>query len=176
MTLASLLIDQITYLDDWAVRDREHSLSLAGATAALVACPLHLPVMEGVRADVQLVKDSISSVVHVVLAMGSSMYHLLSRAEELNFLVSALTTIAVLESVLLDACGDLLASIVEIPVKESSLRTHLIQLQTSTGSWALAFSAIEYLFTGQRNRAQMAMVDATRAPMKMSTYKHYFRA
>ncbi|XP_068636067.1 QWRF motif-containing protein 4-like [Aristolochia californica] len=128
MTLVSLLIDQITYLDDWAVRDREHSLSLAGATAALEACPLHLPVTDGARADVQLVKDSISSVVHVMTTMGSSMYHLLSRAEELNSLVSALATVAALESVQLDACGDLLASIAAMPVKESSLRTHLIQL------------------------------------------------
>ncbi|XP_068645144.1 QWRF motif-containing protein 4-like [Aristolochia californica] len=109
MTLASLLIDQITYLDDWDVRDREHSLSFAGATAALEACPLHVPVTDGARADVQLVKDSISSVVHVVPVMGFSMYHSLSRAEELNSLVSALATIAALESVLLDACGDLLA-------------------------------------------------------------------
>ncbi|XP_068645171.1 AUGMIN subunit 8-like [Aristolochia californica] len=151
MTLASLLIDQITYLEDWAVWDRGHSLSLAGATAALEACPLHLPVTDGVRADVQLVKDSISSVIHVVPAMGSSMYHLLSRAEELNSLVSALATVAALKSVLLDACEDLLASTAAMPVKECSLRTHLIQLQTSAASWALSISAIEYLFTGQRN-------------------------
>ncbi|XP_068650815.1 AUGMIN subunit 8-like [Aristolochia californica] len=131
MKLDSLLIEQITYLDDWDVMDREHSMSLAGATEALEACTLHLPVTDGARADVQMVKDSISSAVDVMQAMGSSMYHLLSRVEEMNSLVSELATVAALERVMLDECGDLLASTAAMQVEESSLRTHLIQLKTS---------------------------------------------
>ncbi|XP_068642146.1 AUGMIN subunit 8-like [Aristolochia californica] len=110
MRLDSLLIEQITYLVDWAVMDRKHSMSLVGATDAWEPCTLHLPVTDGARADVQMVKDSISSVVDVMQAMGSSMYHLLSRVKEMNSLVSNLATVAALERVMLDQCGDLLAS------------------------------------------------------------------
>ncbi|KAG9445416.1 hypothetical protein H6P81_016756 [Aristolochia fimbriata] len=131
MKLDSLLREQIKYLDDWAAMDREHSISLAGATEALEACTLRLPVTDGAKADVQMVKDSISSAVDVMQAMGSSICHLLSRVEEMNSLVSELANVAALEKAMLDECGDLLASTAAMQVEESSLRTHLIQLKTS---------------------------------------------
>ncbi|XP_068635076.1 AUGMIN subunit 8-like isoform X2 [Aristolochia californica] len=131
MKLDSLLREQMTYLDDWAVMDREHSISLAGATEALEACTLRLPVTDGARADAQMVKDSISSAVDVMQAMGSSICHLLSRVEEINSLVSELANVAAQERAMLDECGDLLASTAAMQVEESSLRTHLIQLKAS---------------------------------------------
>ena len=36
---------QITYLEDWALLDRDHSNSLLGATEALKASTLRLPVV-----------------------------------------------------------------------------------------------------------------------------------
>ncbi|XP_068652397.1 AUGMIN subunit 8-like [Aristolochia californica] len=133
MKLNSILNEQITYLDDWVLMDREHSISLAGATEALEACTLRLPVTGGARADVQMVKDAVSSAVDVMQAMGSSICLLLSKVEKMNSLVSDLAKIAARERVMLGECGNLLASTVAMQVEESSLRTHLIQLKTSYG-------------------------------------------
>ncbi|XP_068648322.1 AUGMIN subunit 8-like [Aristolochia californica] len=137
MKLDSILKEQITYLDEWALMDREHLISLAGATEALEACTLRLPVTGGAKADVQMVKDAVSSAVDVMQAMGSSICFLLLRVEKMNSLVSELAKAVAREGAMLGECGNLLASTVTKQVEESSLRAHLIQLKTSYGLWEL---------------------------------------
>ncbi|KAG9455909.1 hypothetical protein H6P81_000417 [Aristolochia fimbriata] len=129
--LDSILKEQITYLDEWALMDREHLIALAGTTEALEVCTLRLPVTGGARADVQMVKDAVSSAVDVMQAMGSSICLLLSKVEKMKSLVSELAKVAARERTMLGECGKLLASAAAMQVEESSLRTHLVQLKTS---------------------------------------------
>lgn len=127
--LNSVLNDQMAYLDDWALLERDHISSLAGAIEALEASTLRLPVTGGARADIYTLKDAICSAVDVMRTMGSSICSLLSRVEGMNCLVSELADVAAQEKSVLDECGDLLASTVAMQIEENSLRTHLIQLK-----------------------------------------------
>ncbi|XP_010273677.1 PREDICTED: AUGMIN subunit 8 [Nelumbo nucifera] len=129
LKLKSILNGQLAYLNDWALLEGDHLISLSGAIEALEASTLRLPVTGGARADVQTVKNAISSAVDVMQAMGSSICSLLSRVEGMNHLVSELSDIAAQERAVLDECEVLLASTAVMQVEENSLRIHLIQLQ-----------------------------------------------
>ncbi|XP_077216959.1 AUGMIN subunit 8-like isoform X2 [Tasmannia lanceolata] len=129
MKLNVILNEQMKYLADWILVEREHSSSLSGAIEALEASTLRLPVTGGAKAEIHMVKDAVSSAVDVMQAMGSSICSLLSKVEGMNSLVSELADVAAQERVMLDECGDLLASTVSVQVEESSLRVHLVQLK-----------------------------------------------
>ncbi|KAL4181657.1 hypothetical protein AMTRI_Chr12g272240 [Amborella trichopoda] len=127
--LNAVLKEQLSYLDEWALVERDHSSSLAGAIEALEASTLRLPVTGGARADINSVEEAISSAVDVMQAMGASVCYLLSKVEGMNQLVSELANVAAQERAMLDECGHLLAATAAVQVEESSLRTHLIQMR-----------------------------------------------
>ncbi|XP_042505381.1 AUGMIN subunit 8-like [Macadamia integrifolia] len=129
LKLSSILNEQMSYLEDWAVLERDHLSSLAGAVESLEACTLRIPVSGGARADVITIKDAFCSALDVMKAMGSSIYSLLSSVEGMNHLVCELASIAAQEKTVLDQCGDLLTSTAAMQMEENSLRIHLIQLQ-----------------------------------------------
>lgn len=129
LKLISILKGQMIYLEELALLDQDFSHSLSGAIEALRASTLRLPVVGGARAEIQNVKDAICSAVDVMQAMGSSICLLLSKVGEVNSLVAELANVAAKESALLDQCKDLLSIITALQVKESSLRTHFIQLK-----------------------------------------------
>ncbi|RZB89156.1 QWRF motif-containing protein 2 isoform X3 [Glycine max] len=79
LKLTSILKGQISYLEEWALLDRDHSTSLLGATEALKASTLRLPVVEKAIADVPNLKDALGSAVDVMQAMASSIYSLSSK-------------------------------------------------------------------------------------------------
>ncbi|KAJ8537873.1 hypothetical protein K7X08_014413 [Anisodus acutangulus] len=127
--LHSILKGQRPCLENWNMIDGEHCNSLSGAICALEASTLRLPVVEGARAEVQNVKDAVSSAVDVMHAMGSSTCSLLPKVEQVDFMVYELADVVDNERALLDQCKNLLSSIMALQVKECSLRTHLLQLK-----------------------------------------------
>ncbi|KAJ8541183.1 hypothetical protein K7X08_001999 [Anisodus acutangulus] len=127
--LHSILKGQGPCLENWSMIDGENCNSLSGAICALEASTLRLPVVEGARAEVQNVKDGISSAVDVMQAMGSSMCSLLPKVEQVDSMVYELADVEANERALLDQCKDLLSSMAALQVKECSLRTHLLQLK-----------------------------------------------
>uniref|UniRef100_A0A1D1YSZ6 Mediator of RNA polymerase II transcription subunit 17 n=1 Tax=Anthurium amnicola TaxID=1678845 RepID=A0A1D1YSZ6_9ARAE len=129
MKVDLIVKDQVTYLEDWALLEREHSSSLLLAIEALTASTLQLPIIGGARADIHAVKDAISSAVDVMQAMGSSICHLLSMVEGTNSVVSELAGVAAQERAMIAECRELLASTAAVQVQESSVRTHLLQMR-----------------------------------------------
>ncbi|XP_022768667.1 QWRF motif-containing protein 2-like isoform X2 [Durio zibethinus] len=115
------------FLDEWAVLDNDYCSSLSGATEALVASTLRLPVVCGARADVPKLKGAICSVVDVMQAMASSICSLLSKVAKVNSLVAELGNLSANEFALLNQCEELLSTIAAMQVKEFSLRTHILQ-------------------------------------------------
>ncbi|KAK8656807.1 hypothetical protein V6N13_098742 [Hibiscus sabdariffa] len=115
------------YLNNWALLERDHISSLAGAVEDLEASTLRLPATGGARADIESLKAAISSAVDVMQAMGSSICYLLSKVEGINNLVSELAAIATLEKNMLDQCEALVASTAAMQLEEYSLRSHLVQ-------------------------------------------------
>ncbi|XP_057537638.1 AUGMIN subunit 8-like [Amaranthus tricolor] len=129
LKLNLVLSEQMAYLEDWALLERDHSTSLNGAIKDLEACTLRLPVTGGAKVDIDSLKSSISSAVDVMQAMGSSVCSVLSKVEGMSGLVSALSELAGQERAMLNECEALLGSRSAIQVKEYSLRTQCIQSQ-----------------------------------------------
>ncbi|TYI99886.1 hypothetical protein E1A91_A13G048800v1 [Gossypium mustelinum] len=128
LKLTSILKRQIAHLEAWALLERDHSSSLLGATEALKASTLRLPIVGKATADIQNLKDAISSAVEMMQAMASSICSLSSKVEEMNSLVAELASLAAKETVLLEHCKDFLSALAAIQVKDCSLRSHIIQL------------------------------------------------
>ncbi|PHT51046.1 hypothetical protein CQW23_10793 [Capsicum baccatum] len=127
--LHSILKGQGPCLENWSMVDGEHCNSLSGTICAMEASTIRLPVVEGARAEVQYVKDAISSAVDMMQAMGSSLCSLLPKVEQVDSTVYELTDVVANERALLDQCRDLLSSMTALQVKECSLRTHLLQIK-----------------------------------------------
>ncbi|XVF34365.1 hypothetical protein REPUB_Repub18cG0053200 [Reevesia pubescens] len=117
LKLNSVLNDQMECLNDWALLERDHISSLAGAVEDLEASTLRLPITGGARTDIESLKAAICSAVDVMRAMGSSICSLLSKVEEINNLVSELAAIAAQEKNMLDQCEALLASTAAMQVR-----------------------------------------------------------
>ncbi|KAJ6362135.1 hypothetical protein OIU78_002525 [Salix suchowensis] len=129
LKLNAVLSDQIAYLDDWALLEKDHIDSLSGAVEDLEASTLRLPMTGGAKADIESLKVAICSAVDVMQAMGSSICSLLPRVEEMNALVYELAIVAAQEKTKLDQCEALLASTTAMQVEEYSIRTHRIQMK-----------------------------------------------
>lgn len=127
LKITSILKGQISYLEEWSLLDRDHSSSLLGATEALKASTLRLPVVKA-TADVPNLKDALGSAVDVMQAMASSIYSLSSKVEETNCLVAEILKVTSKERYLLQQCKDFLSSLAAMQVKDCSLRTHMLQL------------------------------------------------
>lgn len=136
LKLTSILGGQLNYLEDWALLDRDHSNSLQGATEALRASTLRLPVVGKTVADILNLKDAVGSAVDVMQVMASSICSLGSKVEETNALVTELVKVTAKERVLLEQCKDFLSTLGAMQVKDCSLRTHILQLNRvpTTGS------------------------------------------
>ncbi|GLT93572.1 hypothetical protein SLE2022_113610 [Rubroshorea leprosula] len=129
LKLLSFLKGQMVYLEEWALLDGNFSSSLLGATEALRASTLRLPVVGGARTDIRKLNDAICSAIHVMQTMASSVCSLMSKVGEVNSLLVELENISANERALLDQCKDLLSSVAAMQVTECSLRTHILQLQ-----------------------------------------------
>ncbi|KAH0854821.1 hypothetical protein HID58_037134 [Brassica napus] len=85
--LDDILNKQMVCLEDWAILEREHVSSLAGAIADLEANTLRLPLTGGTKVDLRSLKLAMSSAFDVMHGMGSSIWSLHSQMEEVTKLV-----------------------------------------------------------------------------------------
>lgn len=131
LKLATILKEQIAFLEDWASLDKDHSISLLGAIEALKASTLRLPV-GGAIADLQSMKDVISSALDVMQAVCSSFCSLCGKVEEVNSMVTELANLCAKEQALLRFCKGLLSMLAALKVKDCSLRTHMLQTKCVT--------------------------------------------
>ncbi|KAL9330636.1 hypothetical protein ACSQ67_000246 [Phaseolus vulgaris] len=139
--LINILKDQMLYLEDWATLDRVYSSSLSGATEALKASTLRLPVVGGAKTDLLNLKDAICSAMDVMQAMASSICLLSPKVGQLNSLVVDVANLSAKERVLLEECEDLLSVITTLQVRECSLRTHVAQLKCQPRSTAVKITS-----------------------------------
>ncbi|KAK4742334.1 hypothetical protein SAY87_000335 [Trapa incisa] len=141
LKLTSILKGQIAYLDEWSLLEKEHTSSFLGATEALRASTLRLPVVGKATADVHNLKDAIGSAMEVMQAMA---YYICSfsmkldrhtqgksfgqQVEEINNLVTELKNVSAKERISLRQCRDFLSELAGMQVRDCSLRTHVLQL------------------------------------------------
>ncbi|KAL3614315.1 hypothetical protein CASFOL_042389 [Castilleja foliolosa] len=129
-TEAVLLVQQrnvkMSILEEWASLDKEHSISLLGAIEALTASTLRLPI-SGAIGDVQSLQEAIGSAFDIMQTMASSLHLLFPLVEKVNSLVSELAKVTAKEEALIEQCTHVISSLAAMQVKDSSLRTHIIQ-------------------------------------------------
>ncbi|CAN6919449.1 unnamed protein product [Brassica oleracea] len=128
LKLASILKEQMGYLEEWSLLDRDHSNSLLGATEALKASTLRLPIIGKAVVDILDLKHAVSSAVDVMHAMASSIFSLTSKVDEMNSVMAEMVNITAQETVLLEQCQGFLSIVAAMQVKDCSLKTHIIQL------------------------------------------------
>lgn len=133
LKLASVLNEQVTYLDRWHSLEKDHSCAVSGAIKDLQASTLRLPVTEGARADLDTVQTAMCSAVDVMHTVGLSISAVLPTVEGVNCLVSELADVAAEERAMIDEFEALLATTAAMQVEEDSLRTHLVQLKQNWG-------------------------------------------
>ncbi|KAI3805015.1 hypothetical protein L1987_26997 [Smallanthus sonchifolius] len=126
LKLATILKEQMAFLEDWASLDKDHSVSLLGAIEALKASTLRLPV-GGAVANLQSMRDVINSALDVMQAMCLSICSLCVKVEEVNSMLTELANLCAKEQALLRFCKGLLSMSAALKVKDCSLRTHMLQ-------------------------------------------------
>ncbi|CAN8258761.1 unnamed protein product [Cochlearia groenlandica] len=131
LKLASILREQMGNLEEWSLVERYHSNYLSGASEALKASTLRLPI-SGKAVDIQDLKHAVSSAVDVMRAMASSIFSLTSKVDKINSVTAEMVNIATKEQVLLEQCQGLLSTVAALQVTDCSMKTHIIQLSRDT--------------------------------------------
>ncbi|XP_051146856.1 QWRF motif-containing protein 2 [Andrographis paniculata] len=131
LKLAAILKGEISFLEDWASLDEQHSISLIGAIESLKASTLRLPVI-GAIANVQSLQDAIGSAVDVMQATASSIHLLLPQVEEVNESAHELAKVTAEERAWLEQCTDVISLLAALQVNGISLRTHMLQSDRSS--------------------------------------------
>ncbi|KZV34621.1 QWRF motif-containing protein 8 [Dorcoceras hygrometricum] len=109
LKLYSILDNQLTCLDQWALVESGHANSLTLVTQELQAATIRIPVAGGARGDIGTIKAAVCSAVDVMQAMGSSLCSILSQMEGMNSLVSQVADIAAQERAMLADCESLMS-------------------------------------------------------------------
>ncbi|KFK35970.1 hypothetical protein AALP_AA4G061500 [Arabis alpina] len=128
LKLASILRGQMGDLEEWSLMDKDHSSSLSGATEALKASTLRLPIVGKTVVDIQDLKHAVSSAVDVMQAMSSSIFSLTLKVDEMNSVMVETVNITAKEKVFLERCQGFLSRVAAMQVTECSMKTHIIQL------------------------------------------------
>ncbi|EER95762.2 hypothetical protein BDA96_02G011600 [Sorghum bicolor] len=126
--LMAILRGQMQYLEEWSFLERDHAHSLSGTTQALTATVLRLPVSNGAMADIQGIRNALSSAVDVMHTIGNSTRIHLPKLARTNVLVSQLSRVFIQEHILITQCRDLLSTLASMHVTYSSLQGQRIQL------------------------------------------------
>ncbi|KAJ0234539.1 QWRF motif-containing protein 2 [Hirschfeldia incana] len=134
LKMASILRGQMGYLEEWSLLDRDHSSSLSGATQALKASTLRLPIVGKTMVDIKDLKHAVSSAVDVMQAMSSSIFSLTLKVEEMNTVMVETVNVTAKEKVLLERCQGLLSRVAAMQVTDCSMKKHIIQLRPITSS------------------------------------------
>ncbi|GAB2224968.1 hypothetical protein Droror1_Dr00005749 [Drosera rotundifolia] len=129
LKLSLVLNQQLTYLEDWAQLEGDHSTSLGGVIKDLEASTLRVPITGGAKTDMESLKTAICCAANTMQLMGSSISTVLDRVEGISCLVTELAKKTAYERAMLGDSVSLLASVAAMQVQEYSLRTQLIQLQ-----------------------------------------------
>ncbi|KAG6509688.1 hypothetical protein ZIOFF_027688 [Zingiber officinale] len=129
----ALLVEKLTVemasLEELLILKRDHSSSLSGATEALKASTLRLPIVSGAKADILEVKDAVGSALNMMQVMGSSICSLLSKVEGVSSFASEITKLVLQEQALLSRSRNLLTTLAALHVKQCSIQGHLLQLR-----------------------------------------------
>ncbi|CAH8283253.1 unnamed protein product [Eruca vesicaria subsp. sativa] len=116
LKLASILKGQMGYLEEWSLLDRDHSSSLSGATQALKASTLRLPIVGKTVVDIKDLKHAVSSAVDVMQALSSSIFSLTLKVDEMNSVMVETVNVTAKEKVMLERCQGFLSRVAAMQV------------------------------------------------------------
>ncbi|CAA7409552.1 unnamed protein product [Spirodela intermedia] len=127
--VSTIVQAQMPHLSEWASLEDECSGSLSGAAKSLQDASLRLPVSGNVKVDMKEIGVTLHSATDVLESLASRVKCFLPKADGMQNVASDLAKVVCEERALIEECGDFLAGVQELQVKECSLRAHLIQLR-----------------------------------------------
>ncbi|PWZ41650.1 Protein SNOWY COTYLEDON 3 [Zea mays] len=119
---------EMKYLEEWPFLERGHAHSLSGTTQALTATVLRLPVSDGAVADIQGIRNALSSAVDAMHTIGNSTRAQLPKLARTDVFASQLSRVFIQEHSLMMQCRDLLSTLASMHVRYNSLQGQRIQL------------------------------------------------
>ncbi|KAJ1701627.1 hypothetical protein LUZ63_001406 [Rhynchospora breviuscula] len=128
LKLMTIFKGQMKYLEELSVVDIDYFSSLSGLIDALKATTLCLPVTGGAKADTLKVKNAMGGAIDAMQSVSRSTCMLLSKVEEIKFLVSELADVVVQERDLMQQCRELLSLLAALQVKYCSMEGQRLQL------------------------------------------------
>ncbi|KAL6534791.1 hypothetical protein OROGR_013466 [Orobanche gracilis] len=96
--------------NQWDSVEGDHVNSLTWAIQDLLTSTIRIPIIEGVRGDVETVKDAVCTAVDVMQVMGSSLFSILSTVEGMNSLVSDRADVSAQQRAMLHECESVFGS------------------------------------------------------------------
>ncbi|OAY68749.1 protein ENDOSPERM DEFECTIVE 1-like [Ananas comosus] len=127
--LYSILEPQMPYLDEWAILEEDHTSSLTAATTALQDASLRLPIDGDMRVEITELKEVLDSAVQMLESLSPNVQSFLPKAEGIEDIATDLAKVVSSERSLIEECGNLLSEAHNLQVKDSSLRSQLMQLR-----------------------------------------------
>ncbi|GAA0166960.1 hypothetical protein LIER_22001 [Lithospermum erythrorhizon] len=128
LNLYSILKGQLPYLESWALIDQDHCILLSEVVQALQTNIANLPLPDGAKANIELVKKAICSAADVMQGVTSSVGSHMAMVEQVSLLTSELANTTANEIDLIDQGKNLLSEFATLQVNDCSLKAHVLQL------------------------------------------------
>ncbi|KAJ3693232.1 hypothetical protein LUZ60_008712 [Juncus effusus] len=124
--LSSILEFQNPYLEDWDKIEEDQSEYLAGIITALQNASIRVPVDSDIKVNAKEINAALEDATKFLEPLSTSLQNFVPKAEEVE-IASDLAEVTSRERELVQECGNLLAFASDLQLKESSLRSMLIQ-------------------------------------------------
>ncbi|XP_066307607.1 protein ENDOSPERM DEFECTIVE 1-like [Miscanthus floridulus] len=128
-TLSSVVNAQVPYLIQWGEIEGSHASCLRGATTALSNASLRLPIIGSVNANCEELTEVLKSAAQLLEPLSPCIENFLPKVEQIDDVASNLAQVIATERTLIEECGNLLYQAQNLQMRESSLRSQVMQLK-----------------------------------------------
>nr|ACG30514.1 hypothetical protein [Zea mays] len=127
--LRSVVNEQVPYLIQWGEIEGCHASCLRGATTALSNTSLRLPIIGSVNVNCGEVTEVLKSAAQLLEPLSPFIENFLPKVEQTGDVASNLAQVIATERTLIEECGNLLYQAQNLQMRESSLRSQVMQLK-----------------------------------------------
>ncbi|CAD6262356.1 unnamed protein product [Miscanthus lutarioriparius] len=127
--LSSVVNAQVPYLKQWSDVEGGHASCLRGATTALYNASLRLPIIGSVNANCEELTEVLKSATQFLEPLSPCIENFLPKVQQIDDVACNLAQVIATERTLIEECGNLLYQVQNLQMRESSLRSQVMQLK-----------------------------------------------
>ncbi|XP_066346952.1 protein ENDOSPERM DEFECTIVE 1-like [Miscanthus floridulus] len=127
--LSSVVNAQVPYLKQWSDIEGGHASCLIGATTALYNASLRLPIIGSVNANCEELTEVLKSATQLLEPLSPCIENFLPKVQQIDDVACNLAQVIATERTLIEECGNLLYQAQNLQMRESSLRSQVMQLK-----------------------------------------------